>query len=78
METKNPHRPKSRPGSLLKCVLHPLIQTSLGFARAPDVEKKKAEPRTPHFPGLSQDIIAWSQEGKWGLKYVIFDVGKPL
>ena len=36
---------------------------------AHDVEKKKAEPRTPHFLSSNQDIVAWSQEEKWGLKY---------
>jgi len=36
-----------------------------------DIEKKKAEPKTPHFLSLKQDMVACSQEGKWGLKYVI-------
>ena len=52
-------------------VLHPLIHTSLGFAQAQDVEKKKAEPETPHFLSLSQDIVAWSRGEKCGLKYEI-------
>jgi hypothetical protein len=32
---------------------------------------KKAEPKTPHFLSLNQDIVARSQTGKWGLKYVM-------
>jgi hypothetical protein len=32
-----------------KCGLHPLIYTLLKFNLAQDVEKKKAEPRTPQF-----------------------------
>ena len=40
-------------------VLHPLIHTPLGFAQAQNVEKKKAEPRTPHFLSLKQDIVVW-------------------
>jgi hypothetical protein len=40
------------------CGLHPLIHTLLGFAQAQDVEKKKAEPVTPHLLGLNQDIVA--------------------
>jgi len=43
---------------------------------APDVGKKKAEPKTPHFLSFNQDIVACSQEGKWGLKYVIHSFGK--
>jgi hypothetical protein len=38
---------------------------------AQEVEKKKAEPKTPHFLSLNQDIVAWSQEKKCGLKYDI-------
>ena len=30
---------------------------------------KNAEPKTPHFLSLNQDIVAWSQEEKCGLKY---------
>jgi hypothetical protein len=30
---------------------------------------KKAEPRTPHFFSLNQNIVAWSQEAKCRLKY---------
>jgi hypothetical protein len=37
---------------------------------AQDVEKKKAEPGTPHLFSLNQDIVAWSQKAKWRLKYV--------
>jgi hypothetical protein len=32
---------------------------------------KKAEPRTPHFLNLKQDIVAMSQKQKQGLKHVI-------
>jgi len=46
------------PRSLGECALHPLIHTLLGFAQAQDVEKKKAEPVTPHLLGLNQDIVA--------------------
>ena len=53
------------------CGLHPLIYTSPGFAQAQDVEKKKAEPKTPHLLSLNQDIVAGSQNEKCGLKYVI-------
>ena len=35
-------------------------------------EHKKAEPRTPHFLSLNQDIVVYSQEQKCGLKYVIY------
>jgi hypothetical protein len=30
----------------------------LKFELAQDVEKKKAEPKTPHFLSLNQDIVA--------------------
>jgi len=40
--------------------LHPLIHTLLDFNLAQDIEKKKAEPKTPHFFSLNQDIVAWS------------------
>jgi len=53
------------------CALHPLIHTFPPRNLAQDVEKKKAEPKAPHFFSLNQDIVAWSQEEKWGLKYVI-------
>jgi hypothetical protein len=41
------------------------------FTLAQDLEEKKAEPATPHFLSLNQDIVARSQEVKCGLKYVI-------
>jgi len=37
--------------------LHPLIHTLLEFDLAQDLEKKKAESRTPHFHGLDQDKV---------------------
>ena len=58
--------------SLSKFVLHPLIHTLLDFTVAQDLEKEKAEPKTPHFLSLNQDIVVRSKEGKCGLKYVIF------
>ena len=54
------------------CGLHPLIHTIAPETSAQDVEKKKAEPVTPHFLSLNQDIVAGSQEVKCGLKYGIF------
>jgi hypothetical protein len=42
---------------------------------AQDVEKKKAEPKTPHFLSLKQDIVARSQDEKCRLKYVIHTPG---
>jgi hypothetical protein len=33
---------------------------------------KKAEPKTPHFLSLNQDIVDGSQEQKCELKYVIY------
>jgi len=53
-------------------VLHPLIHTSLGFAQAQDVEKKKAETETPHFLSSNQDIVYWAKEEKCQLKHVMF------
>jgi hypothetical protein len=50
--------------------------TLLGFYQAQDVEKKKAEPKTPHFLSLNQYIVAWSQEEKCGLKYVSHSPGR--
>jgi hypothetical protein len=41
-------------------VLHPLIHTLLEFGLAQDVEKKKAEPRTPHFLSQNQDGVSRS------------------
>jgi hypothetical protein len=46
----------------------PLIHTIASETSAQDVEKKKAEPKTPHFLGLNQDIVASSQDEKCGLK----------
>jgi hypothetical protein len=37
-------------------------------ASAQDFEKKKAEPKTPHFISLNQDIVTRSQDEKCGLK----------
>jgi hypothetical protein len=54
------------------CGLHPLIHTFPTRNLTQDVEKKKAEPGTPHFLSLNQDIVAWSQKEKCGLKYVIY------
>jgi hypothetical protein len=34
------------------------------------LRRKKAEPRTPHFLSLNQDIVSWSQGEKCGLKHV--------
>ena len=45
---------------------------------AQDIEKNKAEPRTPHFSSLNQDIVSWSQKEKCGLKYVIHIPGGPV
>ena len=59
-------RDVSSPISLLK--LHPLIHTIAPETSAQDVGNKKAEPKTPHFSSLKQDIVALSQEAKWGLK----------
>jgi len=38
---------------------------------AQDVEKKKAEPGTPHLLILNQDIVYLTQEDTRGLKYLI-------
>ena len=54
-----------------KFVLHPLIHIIAPETSAQDVEKKKAEPETPHFPCLNQDIVVRSRKQKCGLKYVI-------
>ena len=48
--------------------LHPLIHTIAPETSAQDVEKKKAEPKTPHFLSLNQDIVARSQEAKVEIK----------
>ena len=57
-----------------KCILHPLIHTLPTRNLTPDVEKKIAEQRTPHLLSLNQDIVAWSQEEKCGLKYDIYSI----
>jgi len=44
-----------------KFALHPSIHTSLGFSQAQDVETKKAEPKTPVFLSLNQDIVSSSR-----------------
>ena len=48
--------------------LHPLIHTIAPETSAQDVEKKKAELKTPHFLSLHQNIVAGSQEQKCELK----------
>ena len=53
------------------CELHPLIHTFPTRNFAQDVENKKAEPKTPHFLSLNQGMVAWAQEEKCGLKYVM-------
>jgi len=50
------------------CGLHPLIHTFAPETSAQDLEKKKAEPTTPHFLSLNQDIVAWSQMAKVWIK----------
>ena len=57
--------------SVHKCELHPLIHTFSFLNSAQDLEKKQAEPKTPHFLSWNQDIVPWSQKQKCGLKYVI-------
>ena len=52
-----------------ECKLHPLIYTFPTRDLAQDVEKKKAEPMTPHFFSLDQDIVTWSQDEKCALNY---------
>ena len=52
--------------------LHPLIHTLLGFNLVIDVVgTKKRSQELRIFLVLNQDIVAWSQEEKCGLKYVI-------
>mgnify|MGYP001824191682 CR=1 FL=1 len=60
------------------CELHPLIHTFLKFNLAQDLEKKKAEPKTPHFLSLNQYIVPWSQNEKCGLKYVMHSPAKVV
>jgi hypothetical protein len=43
--------------SLSKLILHPLIHIFPTKTSAQNVEKKKAEPRTPHLLSLNQDIV---------------------
>ena len=38
--------------------------------------QRKAEPKTPHFLSLNQDVVARPQDAKCGLKYVIHSLGK--
>ena len=52
--------------------------TLLKFNLVQDFEKKKAEPKTPHFLCLSQDMVAGSQKRKCGLKYVILTSGRAM
>jgi hypothetical protein len=64
---------RGQPGGVgADCGSHPLIHTFPESSWAQNVEKKKAEPKTPHFPSLNQHIVARSKEGKWGLKYVMW------
>jgi hypothetical protein len=42
------------------------------------LRSKNAESKTPHFRSLNQDIVAWSQEKKCGLKYVIYTPGRLI
>ena len=42
------------------------------------LRRKKAEPKTPHFLSLNQDIVAGSQETKWRLKYVMHSFRRPI
>ena len=49
----------------------PLIHTFAPETSAQDVEKKKAELKTPHFLSLNQDIVASPQDEKCELKCVI-------
>jgi len=66
------------PPPVRSCELHPLIHTLPPKSSTQDLEKKKAEPRTPHFLSLNQNIVAWSQEEKCGLKYVIYTFRRPV
>ena len=70
MRGYRPTKPKSI-HSPQKFGLHPLIHTIVLKTSAQDVEKKKAELKTPHFLRLNQDIVASPQDEKCGLKYVI-------
>jgi hypothetical protein len=57
--------------------LHPLIHTFPPKSSTQDLEKKKAEPKTPHFLSLNQNIVASPQDEKCGLKYVMLTPGGP-
>ena len=52
MENVNPDRPKQN------FISHPLIHTFPPKSSTQNVEKRKAEPKTPHFLGINQDIVA--------------------
>ncbi len=41
------------------------------------LKRKEAEQKTPHFFSLNQGIVAWSQEEKCGLKYVMQTLPEP-
>jgi len=58
-------------------MIYVTISQSPPETSAQDVEKKKAEPRTPHFLSLNQDSVAALQEQKCGLKYVMFTLSGP-
>jgi hypothetical protein len=51
--------------------LHPLIHTLPEFTQAQNIESIRSGAEAPHLLSLNQDIVAWSQEEKCGLKYVI-------
>jgi hypothetical protein len=57
-----------REGTKEECRLHPLIHTIAPETSAQDVEKKEAEPKTPHFLSSNQDIVVRSQEAKVWIK----------
>ena len=50
-------------GMGVDCELHPLIHTCLGSIQAQDVEKKKAELKTPNFLSINKDVVANSEFG---------------
>jgi hypothetical protein len=52
--------------------LWPSLDVGIYETSAQNVEKKKAEPKTPHLLTLNQDIVACSEEQNWGLKYEIY------
>ena len=71
VNTKNYNLSRNFLQKRAKCVLHPLIHTFPFWNSAQDFEKKKAEPKTPHFLSLNQDIVAESKWQKCELTYVI-------